>query len=197
MTAGETVQTLRERVRARANETMTMTMTTRTTRDFRDDDGPVPASRHPNGGGWVADTAFVAMSAYVGPDAWVYGSAMVAPGARILDNARVYGSAKVEHDAIVCGGARVSGDARLSYGIRVGHNAIVSRTPVVVFGLREPVVICDNLIFLGDHAFDLPELERCSNELADTSIWKGVFPDLESIWGALPGLILIAKEYQR
>ena len=31
--------------------------------------------RHPNGGGWVQDTAHVDDTAYVGPKAWVYGSA--------------------------------------------------------------------------------------------------------------------------
>lgn len=46
-----------------------------TTFDFGD--GPVPAQRHPNGGGWVADTANVAETAYVGPNACVYEKAIV------------------------------------------------------------------------------------------------------------------------
>jgi hypothetical protein len=37
--------------------------------DFGDGKGPVPAHKHPNGGGWVAD------SAWVSGDAWVYGDA--------------------------------------------------------------------------------------------------------------------------
>jgi len=41
-----------------------------TTFDFGN--GPVPAHQHSNGGGWVADTAKVADTAYVGPDAQVY-----------------------------------------------------------------------------------------------------------------------------
>jgi hypothetical protein len=44
---------------------------------FGDGKGPVPAHQHPNGGGWVADTAKVADTSYVGPDAWVYGNAWV------------------------------------------------------------------------------------------------------------------------
>ena len=32
---------------------------TNTTFDFEDGNGPVPAHRHSNGGGWVADTAQV------------------------------------------------------------------------------------------------------------------------------------------
>ena len=39
--------------------------------------GPVPAHQHPNGGGWVADTASVASTAFVGPDAVVSGYAWV------------------------------------------------------------------------------------------------------------------------
>ncbi len=42
--------------------------------------------RHPNGGGWVQDTAHVDPTAYVGPSAevsgsaWVYGTAQVSAG---------------------------------------------------------------------------------------------------------------------
>ena len=43
--------------------------------------GPVPAHQHPNGRGWVADTAHVDDSAYIGPDARVFGDARVYGGA--------------------------------------------------------------------------------------------------------------------
>ena len=46
-----------------------------TNHDFNDGKGPAPAHKHSNGGGWVADTATVAASAFVGPDARVYGGA--------------------------------------------------------------------------------------------------------------------------
>ena len=39
--------------------------------------GPVPAHQHPNGGGWVADTAHVDDTAYVGIDAREIGRAHV------------------------------------------------------------------------------------------------------------------------
>ena len=45
--------------------------------------GLVPAHQHPNGGGWVADTAHVADTAYVGPDAQVYDNATVSGSAQI------------------------------------------------------------------------------------------------------------------
>jgi hypothetical protein len=60
-----------------------------TTFDFGDGNGPVPAHKHPNGGGWVADTATVDDTAYVGPDAKVYGNAWVSENASVSGDARV------------------------------------------------------------------------------------------------------------
>lgn len=53
-----------------------------TTFDFGN--GPVPAHKHPNGGGWVADTVEVADTAFIGPKA------------RVFDNARVLGNPRSE-----------------------------------------------------------------------------------------------------
>ena len=39
--------------------------------------GLVPARKHPNGGGWVAETATVVDSAHIGPEAQVFGDARV------------------------------------------------------------------------------------------------------------------------
>ena len=71
--------------------------------DFGDGNGPVPAHRHPNGGGWVADTAKVYETSYVGPDAQVYDDATVSGNARVYDNAKVSGDACVSGDAWVAG----------------------------------------------------------------------------------------------
>ena len=60
-----------------------------TTFDFNDGLGPVAAHQHPNGGGWVADSAVVSDTAYVGPDAMVFG------------NARVSGKDKVAGDTVI------------------------------------------------------------------------------------------------
>lgn len=86
------------------------------THDFNDGNGPVPAHRHSNGGGWVADTAKVDASAHVGPDAKVYGYAHVSGNAHVYGNAcvsgyaQVYGDAQLYGYAWVCGNARVYGD---------------------------------------------------------------------------------------
>ena len=54
--------------------------------DFNDGNGPVPAHQHPNGGGWVADTATVADTAFVGLGAQVCGEALVYGTARVGGN---------------------------------------------------------------------------------------------------------------
>ncbi len=55
--------------------------------------GPVPAHRHLNGGGWVADTARVDASVYVGSGAQVFGKARVFGDAWVFGKARVRGAA--------------------------------------------------------------------------------------------------------
>ena len=71
-----------------------------TTFDFQDGNGPVPAHQHPNGGGWVADTARVEESAYVGPNAQVYGSAHVEGGVQLLSDTRISGVSCVTYNPL-------------------------------------------------------------------------------------------------
>ena len=75
--------------------------------------GPVAAHKHPNGGGWVANTTKVAETAFVGPDAKVYGSAHVQGFARICDNAQVYDYSYVFDNALIRDDAKVFKDARV------------------------------------------------------------------------------------
>ena len=97
--------------------------------DFGDGNGPVPAHRHlnPDGslGGMVADTARVASTVTVGPDALVYGMADVHDQAMILDRAQVYGDASIMNKATICGSARVHGCAWVFDQAVVGGNAQV------------------------------------------------------------------------
>jgi hypothetical protein len=73
--------------------------------------------RHPNGGGWVAKTATVADTAYVGPGTMVLGNA------KVLDQAIVEDHALVDEDAIVAGHARISGQAIVKKGARAAGYA--------------------------------------------------------------------------
>ena len=87
--------------------------------DFETGEGPVPAHRHPRGGGWVADTATVASTAFVGPNAAVFDRAQV------LEKASVDGTAWVLNDARVDGNARIRGDAEVGGCAHVTDRALV------------------------------------------------------------------------
>ena len=93
--------------------------------DFQDGLGPVPAHRHRNGAGWVADTASVADSAYVGTNAKVFGTAQVLDRALVFGNARVYGTARVFGIAEVFDSAQVHGNAQVFDRAQVFGNARV------------------------------------------------------------------------
>lgn len=74
--------------------------------------------RHPNGGGWVADTATVAATAYVGPNTMVLDEAKVLDDAVIEDFVIVYGNAVFKDNARAYGKLAVekgvfSKDARM------------------------------------------------------------------------------------
>lgn len=70
---------------------------------------------HPNGGGFVADTAKVAPTAFVGPNAMVLGKAQVLENARVEDYAVVRDDAVVKEDACISGHALVKDRAQV-YG---------------------------------------------------------------------------------
>ena len=101
-----------------------------TTHDFQDGTGPVQAHQHPNGGGWVADTAYVAPTAYVDGDAEVFGNA------RVYGSASIYGISEVSGNARVCVQAVVEhsfvfGDARVyDYAQVCGHTEIYGEARV-------------------------------------------------------------------
>jgi len=86
--------------------------------------------QHANGGGWVANTATVDATAYVGPDAQVLNTAQVRNNARIEEFAVVRNAAQVRDNAVVSGHAMVYENARV-YG-----NAKV-RDWAMIFGSTE------------------------------------------------------------
>ena len=100
--------------------------------NFEDGNGKVPAHRHPNGGGWVANTAYVADTAFVGHDARVFNYARVFDGAEVRNHARVYGYAQafdyaeVRENAVVFGHARLHGYSEVFADARVSGLAVIS-----------------------------------------------------------------------
>jgi carbonic anhydrase/acetyltransferase-like protein (isoleucine patch superfamily) len=86
------------------------------TTDQPDGDG---WSRHPNGGGYVANSASVAQSAYVGSNALV------------MDNATVEGDAQIRDYAVVKDNATVTDQARVIEHALVNQNGVVRDRGVV------------------------------------------------------------------
>lgn len=85
----------------------------------------VEGHRHPNGGGFVAKTAKVALTVYVGPNAKVLGNAVVEGNARIDDFAVVCDQAFVSGNAVISGFAVVRGKAKVLENARVQDCAMV------------------------------------------------------------------------
>ncbi|NUT45689.1 MAG: avirulence protein [Saccharothrix sp.] len=114
---------------------------------------------HANGGGWVANTASVSASAYVGPKAAVYGRATVRDNARIeglgwVNGGVVGGNAVVKDNALIQDGANLSGS-------------------VVVGGDAEIAIACSSGTYLRFN----PD-RRCDGQggEADVNPSHGTFP---------------------
>ena len=69
--------------------------------------------QHPNGEGWVQDTASVSLTAYVGPKARVYGEAQVCNEALVYGEAHVYEKARVSGKAHIFGKTHVYGESHI------------------------------------------------------------------------------------
>jgi len=87
--------------------------------------------RHSNGGGFVASTATVDASVYVGPNAKVMGYASVTGNAVIDGYATVTGSAKVSGNAVVTGHAVVAERATVKDNAIIGDYAGVMGNAVI------------------------------------------------------------------
>lgn len=132
---------------------------------------------HPLGGGFVAQTASVAESVWVGPEARVLEGAQVSGRARILGRATVSGEALVQDEAIVSGTALVTGNATVSGRASVRDNASLSgraqaTDDAVVAGeaiLQGTFSLSDDSRLIGA---PLTENQR-SNQLSGTAIYDG------------------------
>ena len=87
--------------------------------------GHVAAHRHPNGGGWIADTASVEDGVYVGPNALVYecakihGNVIFSQNRCIMVYPKIFGNARVHGNAIVYGNTRISDNAEVAGNSRI------------------------------------------------------------------------------
>ena len=84
-----------------------------------------PAHQHPNGGGWVADTASVSDAAYIGPEAEVIGGT--------IEGGTIWGG--TIEGGTIWGGTIEGG--------------IVTRSPIHITGFAYPVTITDSHMGIG------------------------------------------------
>lgn len=112
----------------------------------------VEGALHPNGLGFVASTATVAPTAFLGPNAKVLDRAHVSGNARIEDYAVVMGDAQVSGNAVVSGYARIRDRAKITDNARVGDCALVAGDVEVKENARilEYAHVLDRGIVRGD-----------------------------------------------
>ncbi len=84
---------------------------------------------HTNGGGWVASTAVVDQSVFVGPNAQVAGSA------KVTGNVRIEDFAVVRDNAVVSGNAIIRGNAIVGLKSTVTDHAVVEKSARVYGGI--------------------------------------------------------------
>lgn len=156
------------------------------------DSPSVAGHRHPNGGGFVASTATVDSTAWVGPQARVLETAQVLGKARIEDFAVVKGYATVRDQACVKERARVWGSAVVRDRAVLSGHAVATRglfsdsclvdgfATVTTYGTR-----ISGAAHLGGVAltFDSPNLSGKAQVLGDAELWgvtasQGVFTGL-------------------
>ncbi len=144
---------------------------------------------HPNGGGWVASTAQVAESAYVGPNAQVLGTAVVSGNARIegyaivTDNSRVRDNAVVKDHVIVYANSLLSGNAKVEKTARLYNARVYEQAVVTGSALIGEFTLSDNAV-----AKDLAIL--WNGTLSGTAIVGG---DAEEYTGCSSGTYLDIK----
>ena len=117
----------------------------------------VPAHKHKNGGGWVADSATVDESVYVGPNAQVHQLATVIENCSIKGHSSVFGWANLSGNVTVSGHACVEGssscrdDVVISGRSRVLGNSYITdnakikdNSTVITCHIGGNAVICKN-----------------------------------------------------
>lgn len=94
--------------------------------DFNDGNGKVFAHRHDNGKGWIADTAYVEDSVYVGSRCEVFQFARVAGQSKLKGRARVSGHATVSGNVILNKNVNVFGRAAIRDNTQLHDDANIS-----------------------------------------------------------------------
>ena len=111
--------------------------------DFQDGHGSVEAHQHPNGGGWVADSAFVHSTAWagagvrIGPGAYVGAKVWLGNDTRVGTGAHICQFAYIGHHAAIGPGAYIGDRANISPRAYVRPGAVVSADEYIVTGAEK------------------------------------------------------------
>ncbi len=125
---------------------------------------------HPNGGGWVASTARVDPTAFVGPRAQVLGNAVVSGNARIAGWAIVGGNAQVRDEAVVEDFAQVL-NGQVYENARVSALTIVNNASARIHGSARVASIMNAI-----GAYDISGTAQLIGDIELwTSLSRGVF----------------------
>jgi hypothetical protein len=125
---------------------------------------------HPNGGGWVASTARVDPTAFIGPRAQVLGNAIVSGNARIDGWAIVRGNAQVRDNAVVEDFAQVL-NGQVYENARVSALTVVNSSSARIHGSARVAAIMNAI-----GAYDISGTAQLIGDLELwTSLSRGVF----------------------
>lgn len=172
--------------------------------DFKDGVGRVFAHKHDNGNGWVADSAKVDDTVYVGRRCEIFnraivkgttrlegqsrisGNAVVSGGVIMRKNAHVYGAAVVRDTSEVGDNARICGSAHVSGTSRIWGDAMVSDSAQLFsVTLNGPCRISGAALVVRSHIIsDSP------------SVFVEIKGDCSVINGNIAGNVLIDRQAQ-
>ena len=115
---------------------------------------------HENGGGQVADTATVDISAFVGSDCKVLDSAVVSAKCVVENGATVYGNAVLTNKSVV-DGAKVGGTAFLN-ATTIHGDVVLEKTPITLHGFEQEIVLADSFITVGCQTITMEDWQNRS-----------------------------------
>ena len=146
-----------------------------TTFDFGDGNGPVPAHKHKNGGGWVANTASVEKSVFVGTNARVYGYSRLYDQVALYDHSEVCG-ANVENEVSLHDRVKIRGDDTILDGkFDLCDDLCVAETPIIVSGLMSDDVVFithpQRVISCGGYAISLEDWRKGARGRSSHFLW--------------------------
>ncbi len=134
--------------------------------------------QHPNGCGWVQNTAKVEASAYIGENARVSGTAQVSGDAQVYGTAQVSGDARVSGTAWVSGTAQVYGNARVYGTAQVSGDAWVSGnawvfgdawtySPLYIQGTKNALTVCAyGMVAIGCQVHSIKDWKKHGRRIA-------------------------------